>query len=189
MSDKWLFITFLIIFFSTSIIIGSGCVDGFSSSSIGSRGACSHHGGVSHMNILGGMFLGALGTGIIGSIFKKKDIRYTQSPMQFNAIKQEPKRKRRKRKTAQVTKKPKTIHKHSKYIDSYPRRTINNIGIRKEVISPNKPTEIVPVCPDCGKSMVFKDAQSYGFNFWGCGDYPICRGVSKYNPSNNSSSI
>ncbi|MEG2724061.1 MAG: hypothetical protein RR944_15345, partial [Acinetobacter sp.] len=82
MSDKWLFITFLIIFFSTSIMIGGGCVDGYSSSSIGSRGACSHHGGVSHMNVLGGMFLGALGTAIIGSIFKKKDIRPTQPPIQ-----------------------------------------------------------------------------------------------------------
>lgn len=173
--------------FSTSIMIGSGCVDGFSSSSIGSRGACSHHGGVSHMNILGGVFLGALGTAIIGSIFKKKDIRSTQPPMQFNTIKQDPKRK--KRKPTQLTKKTRTTHKHSKYIDSYPRRTINNIGIRKKTISLNKPTEITPVCPNCGKSMVFKDAKNYGFNFWGCSDYPICRGVSKYNPSNNSHHI
>ncbi|MDM1491856.1 hypothetical protein [Acinetobacter indicus] len=185
MSDKWLVLTFLIIFFSTSIIIGTGCVDGYASSSIGSRGACSHHGGVSHMNVLGGMFLGALGTVIIGSIFKKKDIHPIQPPIQLNLIKQKPKRRR----TAQSTKKTRTVHKHSKYVDSYPKRTTSNIGIEKERISPKKPNEIAPLCPNCGKSMLFKDAKNYGFNFWGCVDYPICRGISKYNPSTNSHHI
>ncbi|WP_407534606.1 hypothetical protein [Acinetobacter baumannii] len=185
MSDKWLFITFLIIFFSTSIMIGTGCVDGYSSSSIGSRGACSHHGGVSHMNVLGGMFLGALGTAIIGSIFKKKDIHPTQPPIQLDPIKQKPKRRR----ASHSTKRTRNVHKHSKYVESYPKRTTGNMSIGKESVSPKKLTEIAPLCPKCGKSMLFKDARNYGFNFWGCTDYPACRGILKYNTSTNSHHI
>ena len=34
---------------------------------------------------------------------------------------------------------------------------------------------IVPMCPVCDENMVFKRAMRGGY-FWGCSDYPICRG-------------
>lgn len=40
--------------------------------------------------------------------------------------------------------------------------------------------EVVPPCPICGKTMVVRTAKSgknAGNRFWGCSDYPGCRGV------------
>jgi len=46
---------------------------------------------------------------------------------------------------------------------------------------PQKPAESkAPACPHCKKPMVVKVARTgrnAGGNFWGCGDYPKCRGI------------
>jgi four helix bundle suffix protein len=44
------------------------------------------------------------------------------------------------------------------------------------------PTDQIPPCPRCGKSMVLRTAKSgksAGSSFWGCSDYPNCKGVVK----------
>lgn len=42
------------------------------------------------------------------------------------------------------------------------------------------PTDQIPVCPQCGKTMVLRTAKSgknTGQQFWGCSTYPDCKGV------------
>lgn len=42
------------------------------------------------------------------------------------------------------------------------------------------PPDHIPVCPQCGKAMVLRTAQkgkNAGKQFWGCSDYPDCKGV------------
>jgi restriction system protein len=42
------------------------------------------------------------------------------------------------------------------------------------------PTDLIPACPQCGKPMVLRTARSgknAGKEFWGCSDYPDCKGV------------
>jgi len=44
------------------------------------------------------------------------------------------------------------------------------------------PTDQIPPCPQCGKPMVLRTAKSgknAGSSFWGCSDYPNCKGVVK----------
>ena len=43
-----------------------------------------------------------------------------------------------------------------------------------------KPPDVIPDCPDCQKPMVLRTAKtgkSAGAQFWGCSDYPACKGV------------
>ncbi len=43
-------------------------------------------------------------------------------------------------------------------------------------------TDQIPPCPLCGKEMVLRTAKSgksAGSQFWGCSDYPDCKGVVK----------
>jgi len=54
--------------------------------------------------------------------------------------------------------------------------------------TPNEPgnvenSGITPHCPKCGNEMVLRTAKNgpnQGEQFWGCPDYPRCRGVRKY---------
>lgn len=42
-----------------------------------------------------------------------------------------------------------------------------------------------PICPKCGGGMVLRTAKvgsNAGEQFWGCQDYPRCRGITKYAP-------
>ena len=44
------------------------------------------------------------------------------------------------------------------------------------------PTDQIPACPQCGKAMVLRTARSgknAGKQFWGCSDYPDCKGVAE----------
>lgn len=44
------------------------------------------------------------------------------------------------------------------------------------------PTDQIPSCPQCGKPMVLRTAKTgknLGKQFWGCSDYPDCKGVLK----------
>lgn len=47
--------------------------------------------------------------------------------------------------------------------------------------------EGAPLCPDCGKPMLKrmqKRGQNQGKEFWGCSDYPNCRGIRPINQGN-----
>ncbi len=47
---------------------------------------------------------------------------------------------------------------------------------------PTDPADLTPPCPKCGKAMVVRIAKSgknAGSQFWGCSDYPACKGVVK----------
>ena len=78
------FICFIIIFIIAKIVFGTGCVDGFASQSIGSRGACSHHGGVSH---IGGFF--ALAVSCIISFILFKLLKVTITAEEIRQVRQE----------------------------------------------------------------------------------------------------
>ena len=47
---------------------------------------------------------------------------------------------------------------------------------------PANPTDLIPVCPQCGKAMALRTAkqgQNAGQQFWGCIGYPDCKGTMK----------
>ena len=49
-----------------------------------------------------------------------------------------------------------------------------------EPSDPPDPSDRIPQCPQCGKAMVLRTAKTgknAGQQFWGCSDYPDCRGV------------
>ena len=48
--------------------------------------------------------------------------------------------------------------------------------------NPSNPTDQIPACPECGALMVLRTAKTgknAGKQFWGCSDYPGCKGVVK----------
>jgi predicted RNA-binding Zn-ribbon protein involved in translation (DUF1610 family) len=50
-------------------------------------------------------------------------------------------------------------------------------------------TSTSPVCPKCGGTMVLRTAKNganQGGQFWGCSNYPRCRGIVKYEPATNA---
>jgi len=53
---------------------------------------------------------------------------------------------------------------------------------RNKKEDPTDPTDQIPDCPACGKVMVLRTAKkgtSAGQSFWGCSNYPDCKGVVK----------
>jgi len=53
---------------------------------------------------------------------------------------------------------------------------------RSDRTDPSDPTDQIPPCPFCGKPTVLRTARSgktAGSQFWGCSDYPNCKGVVK----------
>ncbi|WP_404540241.1 topoisomerase DNA-binding C4 zinc finger domain-containing protein [Lactobacillus sp. 23-2] len=38
----------------------------------------------------------------------------------------------------------------------------------------------VPACPNCGKPMILRSRRSDGTKFWGCSDFPKCRGTLNF---------
>lgn len=179
MKLRWYFITFIFLYFLTYVFIGSGCVDRFLSSSIGSRRACSHHGGVSQLNKLGGIIVGAIGTLILMNYFPPKQ-KHDPQPERIEI--QSPKRRRKKvitNKKKSTSGNPYTLynfHTHKTVTPSIKKVQQNNFSQKKAIeVSSDK----VPLCPQCGKTMRFQDARNYGFNFWGCVNYPSCKGIRK----------
>ncbi|MDM3689583.1 hypothetical protein O9501_18315 [Proteus mirabilis] len=69
---NWLIplLVWIFIFIGIKLVFGSGCNDGWSSSSIGRMGACSHHGGVNHTS---GLIAFILATIVSGWLFFKMD--------------------------------------------------------------------------------------------------------------------
>jgi len=52
----------------------------------------------------------------------------------------------------------------------------------KKRLDQSDPTDQIPNCPQCGRPMVLRTAKSgksAGNSFWGCSDYPNCKGVVK----------
>lgn len=187
MLEKSLIIIFFVLSISTSIFIGSSCSDGFASASIGSRGACSHHGGVSHINIFIGLFVGALGVAIVGWIaktfFPQKSLPpLKQHPQTFTSTKIRSKRRSRYNRS----------RKSLKYIDSHrikdkqinktnQKKNPKTIAIKNYNLEPPKQSNLnTPDCPKCGVKMTFRDSKNYGTNFWGCSTYPKCKGIRPY---------
>ncbi len=190
MSDKSLIIIFFVLSISTSILIGSSCSDGFASSSIGSRGACSHHGGVSQMNILIGLFVGVLGVAIIGSIanaFFPPTPLPPLNPQNFTSTKTRPRRRSRYKRTNKNLKysysQPK---KNKQIIKTNHKQTANTVTSKKTILDTSTQSNPnIPNCPKCGMKMAFRDSKNYGTNFWGCSTYPKCKGILPYEKKNN----
>lgn len=69
---NWLIplLLWMVIFIGIKLVLGGGCNDGWSSSSIGRMGACSHHGGVNHIP---GLIAFILATITSGWLFFKMD--------------------------------------------------------------------------------------------------------------------
>jgi hypothetical protein len=52
--------------------------------------------------------------------------------------------------------------------------------LRYEAVAPASPLEMAPACPRCGATMVQRVARQgarTGGTFWGCPNYPRCRGI------------
>ncbi|MDH2493357.1 hypothetical protein RFK95_17775 [Acinetobacter pittii] len=64
------FFTFIIVFIIARILLGSSCSDGFASLSIGSRGACSHHGGVSSVEGIVAIIIAAVASYLAFKLLK-----------------------------------------------------------------------------------------------------------------------
>ena len=127
----------------TPLIRPTVCRDGWASGSIGSRGACSHHGGVGTNWSFYGVFFGAgLAAFAVGRTLVEIE--------------------RRKRAAL------------AKRLDA--ERAATNVQHYSEV--PKLP--ITPACPFCGATMrerVAKRGRNAGSKFWGCANYPRCKGT------------
>lgn len=64
------FFTFVIVFIIARTLLGSNCSDGFTSLSIGSRGACSHHGGVSSVEGIVAIIIAAVTSYLVFKFLK-----------------------------------------------------------------------------------------------------------------------
>lgn len=51
--------------------------------------------------------------------------------------------------------------------------------VRQSPMIGEKEEEAVPSCPKCGAAMVRRTRKSDGGQFWGCSNYPKCRGILK----------
>jgi hypothetical protein len=58
------------------------------------------------------------------------------------------------------------------------------VQVERPVVRANNPSTVeAPVCPQCGGQMFLRTAKkgdNAGNSFWGCGNYPKCRGVISY---------
>lgn len=184
MHIKWPIITFIVLFFLTSILIGTGCSDGWSSSSIGSRGACSHHGGVSHKNVYIGFIAGVIGAMGLIYFFPLKETPKPERKFVESSIKS---RRRNSNRRVKKTKKirssahEKRKNPYTLYNFSEPKLKDINQPINQHKTISKKIDDSMPSCPICGSRMQFKDKKNYGFNFWGCINYPSCKGIRKEN--------
>ncbi len=58
--------------------------------------------------------------------------------------------------------------------------------VSQSKIEPVEPVVTTPCCPKCGTEMVLRTAKTganAGGRFWGCPDYPRCRGILNYEPT------
>jgi len=60
------------------------------------------------------------------------------------------------------------------------RQKKNKSGSTAMPDSSNPSDDLIPACPQCGKSMVLrttKNGKNAGKQFWGCSAYPDCKGI------------
>lgn len=66
--------------------------------------------------------------------------------------------------------------------------SLNSMETPSQPVVPEKENP-VPLCPKCGREMVLRTAKkgsNLGEQFWGCLDYPNCRGVRLYVSTNST---
>jgi hypothetical protein len=134
----------------TPLIRPTVCRDGWASGSIGSRGACSHHHGVGTNWSLLGVFFGAGGAAFgVG-----------QGLAVFH-----------RRKRAAV----------AKSLDAEREAAQAAANVRRYSEMPKLPKlPTTPACPLCGATMrerLAKRGSNAGSKFWGCANYPRCKGT------------
>ncbi|WP_375395608.1 topoisomerase DNA-binding C4 zinc finger domain-containing protein [uncultured Sphingomonas sp.] len=155
----------IVAFIGLSILAGQllgpvPCRDGWASSSIGSRGACSWNGGVDRSrNGLGGLLMivsGFIGFGFYNTKFAEMlDRQRKRPPPSQRTI---------------ASDQPEDAPKLAPLIAPTPR-------LPKPVVTPRPGAK---ACPKCGSAMKLRTARKgprHGRKFWGCGRYPDCRGT------------
>lgn len=163
---RGLIIFFLLLFVLSLLYGGATCSDGWASPSIGSSGACSHHGGVSKapgfiifvISIVGAIYISNLIDKISG---KNK----TNTSLDLS------------------NKTETTCQKNS---DSDLNNTLK-VDILNSAIQNNK-YHNKKVCPKCGSALRLRTAKRgkhAGKSFYGCSRYPSCKGVLDMSTYNN----
>lgn len=69
--------------------------------------------------------------------------------------------------------------------------SLNSIQTPSQPVFPEKENP-APLCPKCGREMVLRTAKkgsSQGEQFWGCPDYPSCRGILPYVSTNSTNLV
>jgi len=69
--------------------------------------------------------------------------------------------------------------------------SLNSMETPSQPVVPEKENP-VPLCPKCGREMVLRTAKkgsNLGEQFWGCLDYPNCRGVRLYVLTNSTNLV
>ena len=68
-------------------------------------------------------------------------------------------------------------------INSFLQKCVGTKTIQEQPVETPPTTNGVPLCPKCGSQMVLRSAKNganAGEKFWGCPNYPQCRGVIKF---------
>lgn len=69
--------------------------------------------------------------------------------------------------------------------------SLNSIEPPSQPVFPEKENP-APLCPKCGREMVLRTAKkgsNLGEQFWGCPDYPGCRGVVPFVSTNSTNLV
>ena len=160
MNKKTIIIFFLLFIPLSFLMSGKVCVDGWASPSIGSSGACSHHGGVSSFPGIFVFFISLLGTFYVNKLLNKKNKDETLKEEKTNE---------------NLTPKEnisKGIEEEKTNENLTPKENISK-GIEEE-----KKKRVR--CPRCRSYMVIrtvKKGKNIGSKFYGCTKYPRCRGT------------
>lgn len=134
------------------------CRDGWASSSIGKRGACSSHGGVDGSISLRGIVVMMTTLGATGGIFFYREL--------LNEIKPTPPPKITPQRPITPAPAPSPDYKPKSYRVAYRKRDKAGSNAR--------------ICPKCNRGMVLRTAKkgaNAGNKFLGCSNYPRCTGT------------
>lgn len=153
------FVIFCVLFIALHVLFaGAVCSDGWASPSIGSSGACSHHGGVSkakNIIILIASIAGAIGISrfTVQRAHKQNEKSASESPI-------------------------KTSVNPDCTISNNDSSRLEQNNLRMKISSRNDDGKIR--CPKCKSEMKIRTARkgkNAGGQFYGCSRYPKCRGT------------
>ncbi|HFC8468232.1 TPA: topoisomerase DNA-binding C4 zinc finger domain-containing protein [Neisseria subflava] len=166
-----IFITVITFVLLLMLLSGNSCSDGFLSSSIGSRGACSHHGGVSFFSKIKVPLIFSI-TGLIWYFLNTltKNKKNTCENINTNYSDKN---------GVDVTL---TKYNQDKFIET---------KLQDKKIAKGKAKDTSKKCPKCRAKLVLrvaKKGKNPGNKFWGCSRYPRCRGTRKYVEESTSNS-